>query len=378
MPSVRLGFPKLSTLLLIGLPFLASSALAQDPPAPKVSIAAAYSKEINQASTYIGRAEAIDQVDIIARVDGFLQKRAVLDGARVDQDELLFEIEPDLYEATLQARDADLDQAKANLELAKLDLSRKEELLERGAVPVSERDTARANELVAEASVKSAQAAIRSAELNLSYTRISAPFAGRLGRIDVSEGDIVGPNGPQLVTLVRETPIYVSFALSEKTLTDIAQSTGTVDARAQPEALPDVHIILSNGTELDETGQIVFVENRIDPTTGTITVRAEFENEKHLLYDGSFLNVRIESTEPTLRTLIPQAAVQRDQRGDFVLVVNDQQMVEQRYITTGEQVETAIIVLDGLQTGEAVIVEGLQRVRPGVAVDAVLTGQGGE
>ena len=358
----------------------ATPALAQDgtdQPAPKVSIAAAFTKEITDEAVFIGRGEAIDSVDIVARVSGFLDESAVEDGASVTKGELLFRIEPDLYQATLEARKADLDKAEANLELARVELTRKEELLKRDATPVSERDIARANELVAEAQVKAAHAAIQQAELDLSYTEIQAPFDGRIGRVNTSEGDVVGPNNPALVTLVRDTPIYVTFSLNEKQLVDVLQELGqTSGSLAESGKSPDVYLQLPNGTPLKEVGTIVFVDNRIDPLTGAISLRAQFDNTEQLIVDGSFLHVRIQALKPTNRVLIPQAELQRDQRGEFVLLVNDKQMVEQRYIQTGDPVDNTIIVLDGLQEGESVIVEGLQRVRPGVAVDAIVATDG--
>lgn len=374
-PRAKLVAASLALAFGIGI---AASGHAQTPeqPAPKVSIAAAYSRDITQEVAFIGRAEAIDKVDIVARVNGFLEERAVEDGSIVAEGDLLFRIEPNLYQATLDARKADLDKAEANLELARVELARKEELLRREATPASEVDIARANELVAEAAVKSAKASIQQAELDLGYTEIRAPFPGRMGRVATSEGDVVGPANPPLVTLVREAPIYITFALNEKQLVSVLQELGeTTDSLAHSERSPDVHVTLPNGSELDETGRIVFIDNRIDPLTGAIVLRAEFENDKRLLVDGSFVHVRISALEPTAQILIPQAALQRDQRGEFVLVVNDKQMVEQRYVTTGDPVENAMIVLEGLREGESVIVEGLQRVRPGVAVDAVVAAE---
>ena len=344
--------------------------------APKVSIAAAYTEEIIEEAVFIGKGEAIDQVDIVARVNGFVQEILVHDGAVVNKGDLLFRIESDSYAATLNARQADLGKAKANLDLARIELGRKTELLARGSAPESERDIARANELGAEAAVQSAEAAIRQAELELSYTAIQAPFSGRIGRMSVSVGELVGPSTPALVTLVREAPIYVRFSLSEKQLGNVLE---TLEANASELAdesrTPDVFVTLPNGTELDSPGKIVFVDNRISPTTGTIALLAKFENTRELIIDGAFVQVRIQALQPTTSLLVPQASLQRDQRGDFVLVVTSQQLVEQRYIVTGKSLGTAIVVVEGLQAGESVIVEGLQRVRPGVQVDAILSGQ---
>ena len=373
LQSVRLFATVLATSQLL----VVNPATAQaEMPSPKVSVAAAYSQEITDEAVFIGKGEAINTVAIVARVSGFVQETLVENGAGVEQGELLFRIEPDSYEATLAVREADVARAEAQLELTGIELDRKTKLVAREATPQSEVDIARANELVAEAELKSAKAAVRQAELDLSYTEMHAPFSGRIGRTSVSVGELVGPNTPALVTLVREAPIYVNFSLSEKQLITILERAGTnAEGLANADESPDVYAILPNGSVLETPGKIGFIDNRIDPTTGTISIRAEFENTRRLIVDGAFLNLRIQALEPSTKLLVPQAAIQRDQRGDFVLVVNQQQTVEQRYITTGDQYQTAIIVEDGLQEGESVIVEGLQRVRPGVAVDSILTGQ---
>jgi RND family efflux transporter MFP subunit len=361
-------------LLLVIFLALALPAAAQqgDPVPPRVQVAAAWTEAVTEQATFIGRAEAIDKADLVARVPGFLEEVKVRDGAEVIAGEVLFQIEPDSYRATVSAREADLASARATLDLAMVEFDRTRQLVARDSAPQSDLDAARANSARAEAAVKAADAALRLSGLDLGYTTISAPFDGRVGRVLRSQGDLVGPDTGALVTLVSESPIYVDFSLSEGQMVDVLQQLGgrATDRLADG---PSVHVTLPNGVELDETGVIAFADNRVDPATGTVALRARFDNRARLIIDGAFLTVRIEATEAVERLLIPQAAVQRDQRGDFVLTVGAQGTVEQRYVTLGDQTGTAVVVSDGLREGETVIVEGLQRVRPGVPVDAVLS-----
>lgn len=351
-------------------------AMAQDEQAPpKVTIAAAYEEELIREATFIGRGEASAKTDLVARVTGIITEIVVEDGTAVKAGDVIFRIEPDTYQAEVAAKSASVRSAEANVKLAEIELDRKTELLRREAIPESELDIAQANAAVSEANLAAARAALDEAQLNLERTEIVAPFDGRIGRATVSLGALVGPSTGSLVTLVQETPMYVTFSLSEPQLLSVLERLNRgISDLMESGASPNVFVRLPDGTMLEEPGQVTFLDNRIDPSTGTIALRAEFANDRRIILDGGFVTVVIEELEPTLSVLVPQNATQRDQRGDFVLVVTDQQLVEQRYVTLGPQEGTAVVVADGLRSGESVIVEGLQRVRPGVEVSAVLAG----
>ncbi|WP_208977000.1 efflux RND transporter periplasmic adaptor subunit [Stappia sp. ES.058] len=348
-------------------------ASAPKAPPPSVTVAAAVSQDVRQSAEFVGQIAAVDNVNLISRVSGFLDSKKVPDGATVKSGDLLFTIERAPYEAALASAKAEAARAEAEAALKAADLERDKDLFDKGHVSKAKYQATLAAKEQAEAAVDAAKAAVTQANLNLSYTDIHAPFDGQLGKTNFSVGDVVGPTSGPIARLVRTAPMYVSFSISEKDYLDAVRSTG-----GSPENLkesgkqPDIHILLPNGQRYKEDGKIVFIDNSVDPATGTIAIRGQFPNADRLLVAGTFVTVVIEAGESAKEIVIPQSAVQRDQSGPFVLAVGSQENVEQRHVELGEQIDTKFVVKSGLQVGERVITEGLQKVRPGVSVNAVL------
>ena len=340
--------------------------------APSVIVAGVSNREISRSANFIGRTEAVDAIDLKARVSGFLEERAVEDGVHVTAGDILFRIERAQYEAAVAQARADVAEGQANLALADLELERKTTLLASDTIAQAEYDLALASREAAAASVDARRAMVRQTEIDLEYTEMPAPFDGRIGKIAFSQGDVVGPESGPLATLVRVSPIYVDFALSESQFLSLSSKVAAdLTQDVDPSNSPPVTLLLANREPFDEIGAVVFIDNRVDPLTGTIALRARFENSRGLLTPGMFVTVTIEAEEVQTGLVLPQAAIQRDQKGSFALVVGSEGLVEQRYVELGTQVETDVVIESGLQEGESVIVEGLQRVRPGVPVNAV-------
>lgn len=357
--------PALALALAACSPSEDTSAAKQVP--PTVSVAAAQDKDVRQSVKFVGQTQAVDDVQILARVSGFLEAKHVDDGALVKKGTLLFTIEKTSYEAAVASAEADLANAKADAALKLADLGRDTDLYQQGHISKAKFDATTAAKEQADANVGAADARLDTAKLNLSYTDISAPFDGQIGKTAFSVGDVVGPTSGAITRLVSKAPIYVNFAISEKDFLDTVKGQGKAGGFVS-EDVPDVHLVLPNGARYGETGEIVFIDNTVDPKTGTISIRARFANADSLLVPGTFVTVVIEASKPQKALVIPQAAIQRDQRGAFVLSVNDKNLVEQRYVELGAQIDGDFVVTKGLVQGERVITLGLQKVRPGVPV----------
>lgn len=369
-------------LLICSLVFLqgCSKEQASEVPLPGVLVAEVVEGPASLAYDFVGQAEAIQKVELRARVEGFLQKQNFTEGGEVKANDLLYVIEPNQYQAAVDKEKANVAKAQAELTNAQLARKRMEELVQKQSVSQAQLDDAVASEQSAEANVAAAQANLQRAQLDLSYTEIRAPFGGTIDKSAFNVGNLVGPSSGVLATINQMDPIYVHFNISETAFLERKQKgqsePSTVDAAPIDAANKrfEPYLRLANGQEYEMPGNINFIDNKIDTSTGTILMRAEFPNPQHLLLPGQYLNLVIKRKDDQAVLRIPQIAVQTGQNGHSVLVVDSQGLVAQRMVKLGEQLGTEWIVLDGLKVGERVITQGLQKVRPGMKVKAQVEG----
>lgn len=339
------------------------------PPPPAVGVAEVESREVRRAYEFVGRIEAVDTVDLRARVEGFLQSRFFREGDNVVTGALLFAIEEEQYEAEVERLEAAVARAEAEVLNAEQQLRRGEELLANQNISPATVDERRAAFAMAKADVLAQQAALRQAEINLGYTDIRAPISGKIGRTPFTEGDLVGPGSGVIATIVSQDPIYVTFPVSYTQLRAI-RAWREDGSEPDDESLVDIEFSLElpGGGAYPHTGRWDFTSSQVDEGTDTVQMRAVFPNPERILIDGQFANVVLRAQEAGPRLVVPLAALQVDQAGRYVLVVVGGNEVEQRRVTTGQEQGTDVVVESGLEAGERVIVEGLQKVRPGQVV----------
>lgn len=339
------------------------------PPPPIVTVAQPVTEEVVEYIELTGTTQAKEKVDLRSRVNGYLKEIHFKDGAEVHKGDLLFVIEPEPYEVALASAKAALERARATLELAKSQLARSEQLVATRSISQEEIDIQVAQRNTGAAEVATAEAAVRKAELDLGYTEIRAKIDGRIGRHLVDVGNLVQAETTPLAVIEAFDPIYVYFSISERDFLrflDLVRTQALPDPEKEP---PVLYLGLASEQGYPHEGRLDYRDPSVDPETGTIMRRGTFPNPDGYLVPGLFARIRAPIGKPSPKLLVEERAISTDQRGDYVLVVNESNTVEYRPIRLGLPQGNRRVVEEGLEANDWVVVNGLQRARPGIIVD---------
>ncbi len=362
----------LAAFALSGMP----SADAQMPGGPPaVGVVRAEKKAVTESSEFVGRIQAVDRVVLTARVTAFLDQRLFIEGTEVREGDLLYRLERPPFEAAVAQQEAAVADASSRLANANITLARAQSLLNTPAGQRSTVDDATAAQRSQAAQLAGSQAQLRVAQINLAYTEIHAPINGKISRSPVSVGNVVSPGSGPLASIVSQDPMYVQFPISVRAELDLEKryaDQGGMSAVAIRLRLPD-------GTMYNQSGKIDYIEPSIQATTDTILMRGKIANPPRKpiepgqpvdrpLIDGEFVTVLVQGIQPVMAITVPRAAVLSDQQGDYVYVVNAQNHVEQRRVRLGQSTPSTAAITSGLNEGEMVVLDGIQRVRPGIEV----------
>ena len=342
---------------------------------PAVGIVEPIRRPITNSYEFIGRVQATDRVDLVARVGAFLEKQFFIEGAQVKTGDLLYLLEQPPYQADLEAKSAAVAQAQAQLDNANIQLDRAKDLLKGPAGTQARVDDALATQKSAAAQLRSAQAAERQSQINLGYTEIRAPVDGRIGRTAVTIGNVVGPSSATLAIIVSQDPMYVTFPVPVPTALELRTryaAKGGFNAVTMRLRLPD-------GRMYGQIGKLNFVDITIGQDTDSLTLRGTIPNPPlasseggdgrlRELTDAEFVTVVLEAATPVDELTLPREAVMSDQRGNFVYVVGAEDKVERRAIQLGQSTSALAVIAGGLKEGDRVVLDGVQRVRPGMQV----------
>ncbi|SDR21434.1 efflux RND transporter periplasmic adaptor subunit [Pseudovibrio sp. Tun.PSC04-5.I4] len=352
-----------------GLVVTQQAVAQQAPPPPGVIVEAVRDEVIEEERVFSGRTDAISQVALIARVGGFLEPLEFKEGQNVKQGDLLFVIQQQPYEYAVEQSEANLESSQAKVDLAKVDFDRKKQLVDRDTISVSELDTARANLKEANADLALRQADLKLSKLDLSYTEIRAPLDGQVGTAAFKEGAYVTANSGTLATITSLNPIRVAFPVPQALILQ-GQREQNIEAHDYL-----IRLRLSDGKFYKSNGRLDFLEAEANPGTDTVTGYATFDNPDRVLFDQQLVDVvvTVQNAKPVLVT--SQAALLLDQKGPYVLKVNKEDVVEQQRINVVDQINGLVIIGSGLEKGDLVITSGIQKVRPGIKVNAQLAGQ---